>query len=341
MIKTIVPQQRGLYNSFPTFVQERSRIFLFYRRGAKGRRGSHGSQGQVRCLVFEREEFLEAFREEKTESLYPLGQDGRVFGQGNEMDAIVSDLGGGVFSLATRSYDNQGRMTTFISVADHPHFADRIPVTVEGVRWLVFYGKSFRWNRGFVFSAYGWLKNENFDRPLLLFTEEGEKWELLSYLPSGDEGLLFNEGSVVFHRNRYFIFLRHDRKPFGLWYSTSRDLQQWAPAQMLFESAHAPMAFVAGERLWLSYRRLLGDNRASTALIEPFAGRSVKNLEVYPGNWYDGGYSDLGHIGEDLFVVYYQGNEVGEPSIKCWSESPATRKSTAVNPPGAGKREEK
>jgi len=313
--KTIVGRQRDRYAAFPTFTYDDHNIYLFYRQGTRGEPATHGRKGRVIRCVLDRKVFLDAFRDDTDLSL--LGEEQVLFAQDNEMDAIVSKLEQGTWALATRTFSPpHNRMTTYFSLASEPSFCERHPVHVPGVKWFVFYGKGFSWQGEWAFPAYGGLDEDSLYRPLLLATPDGKTWRLLSCLPSPIDGVGLNESSLARLNDTWHIFMRCDHKEFGIWHATSSDLLSWSCPSRLFTAAQAPMALAAGGRILLSYRRLINESLAATSLRDPFDGKSI-DLETYDGNIYDGGYSDPGYLDGNLVIFYYQGNQAGEPFIRC------------------------
>jgi len=319
--ETVIPGEEAAYTAFPTFVTCRGEVFLYYRKGVVDKAGSHGKQGRVHCMRFDETDFLNGFG--KTRPLCQLGRDHVVFGEGNEMDAIVSKLGPQRYCLATRNYDEEKVMRTFISFSDKPIFKERKALEIQGLDWFAFYGKAFSANGVDVFPAYGSLKGEIFGRPLLLTSHQGRDWKPLASLPSYWDGkTVLNESSLAGVGDGWVLFMRQDTAPFGLWVAYSKDLLQWSKPQKWREAAHAPMALNIRGRLCLCFRNILEKDRAAIALsvfkdVPTFSGGDeLVNLDTYVGSVYDGGYGDLGAVGGELFVFYYHGNEEGEPFLK-------------------------
>jgi hypothetical protein len=312
--RIVIPRSHATYSSFPTFMEHGGRLFVFYRRGEKSVGKCHGLFGKVRCLEVETRVFLRAFQDEPEADIARSGDDRVVFDEGNEFDAIVSRLGDNLFSLATRNYDEHNVMHTFLSVSDSPRFDTRHEITVPGVRWLAFYGKALACEAGFIFPAYGCLDAERTERPLLLRTDDFRHFDLLAALPTNIDEAVLNESSLVSTEDGFAMFMRDDTFPFGIWYSFSKDLVVWEePARLCF-FAHAPMAITFRDTLYLAYRDLLSPNETGITLLDPAAAESTL-VESYRGNPYDGGYTDMAVIDGRLFIVYYVGNEEGEPCI--------------------------
>jgi len=250
------------------------------------------------------------------ETLYKLGKDYFVFESENEIDAIVSKLDKNIFSLGTRTYVKGKPGKTYISFSDKPVFKDRYEAKVKGVNGFAFYGKAFKWEAGYVFLAYGRLMEDTFSRPLLLITDDCSSWDLLSYLPSNLNGTILNESSVVFDGERYFTFTREDSEPFGIWYSMSDELQKWSFPKKLVSSAHAPMSIHENGIIYLTFRDLVSAELSSVSLYILFRNSERLTIDTYEGNPYDGGYTDICVIDNDVYITYYLGNEEGEPFIK-------------------------
>ncbi len=318
-IKTVVPRQSGVYAAFPTFVEHRGNLFVFYRRAHADRGGPHGSQGEVRRLSAPVNRFVEALQDHGSNDISALFRDEPAFSQGNEMDAIVSKLGPRAFSLATRAYDENGRMRAFISLAKEPDFHDRHEVRLPQLAWFAFYGKGFAWNNAFAFPAYGAARDDLPARPLILLTDDGVHWELFAEVANHADGVILNESSIVFHDGRFWLFARRDTPPFGIWRAWSDNLSHWSEPEPLIEAAQAPIAIARDGRPVMIFRRIIDEARAALAMIEPFASATPVDLDVYDGSIYDGGYGDLAELDGRLTAVYYHGNRAGEPCLKCWT----------------------
>jgi hypothetical protein len=315
--KTIITQSENVYSSFPTFIEYSDKIFIFYRQGMRSDRQCHGILGKVKCFEIDKNLFTKAFNNRKLKNLYHLGYEYVVFEEGNEHDAIISQLDENAFSLATRTYIKR-QWKTYISFADKPVFKERCEVKIRGIKWLSFYGKGFKWKEGYIFPSYGQLKGEDFARPLIVITSDFSNFDILSYLPSNINGAILNESSVVFDGMRFVIFMRDDIPPFGIWYSTSDDLQNWRFPEKLFSFAHAPMAMLFKNKIYLSYRKLISKEKSGISLKTDAIDDNSKEIliDIYKGNPYDGGYSDIGIINSEIFIMYYLGNTEREPYIK-------------------------
>jgi hypothetical protein len=306
-VKTLIPQMKDTYTSFPTFMEHENRICVFYRQGS-----GHVLGGKVKCFEMDKGIFLKAFHNREWENLYNLGKDYVVFEDENENEALVSRLDENLYSLATRTYDGEDSIKTYMSFSENLTFKERAEVRIVGVEWLVFYGKAFKWDQGYVFPAYGRVIDE---RPLLLITDDFTSWEVLSILPSNFGGSILNESSIAFDGEQYTIFMRDDIEPFGIWYSKSDDLQKWSSPERLVPSAHAPMSIYKDGKILMTYRELISEDTTAVSLIAPFSDMEKVTIETFKGNPYDGGYTDIRTVNDEIYVVYYTGNEDGEPYI--------------------------
>jgi len=315
LIKTIVPRRKDSYASFPTFACDEDRLVLFYRAGRKGNPATHGSAGRVMRMVFDRDAFLRAMIDPDLEDLSGLAEAETIFADDNEMDAIVTRMEDGVWTLATRTFAGEV-MTTFMSMSASSDFSRRVAVRVPGVAWLVFFGKGMRVGDRYVFTAYGGLTEDRLYRPLLIETRDGEAFRLLAALPSPIDTVGLNECSLARDGNGYHLFMRQDTPPFGIWHARSPDLVTWTTPAPMIEHAHAPMALSHEGGVLLTFRRIISEDVAASALALPHDGPAV-DLERYEGNIYDGGYTDPGVVDGWLLVFYYQGNRWGEPAIRC------------------------
>ncbi|MBF0564274.1 MAG: exo-alpha-sialidase [Nitrospirae bacterium] len=318
--KTVIPHMDNTYSSFPTIVEHRDKLYVYYRQGRPDRRQCHGLFGKVRCFEIEKDVFLKCFDEGDTHPLLAYGKDYAVFESVNEIDSIVARLDDNLFVLLTRTYvkDETGRAC--VSYSETPSFANRHEVMLKEVEWLVFYGKPFKWSKGFIFTAYGVLKGQSQTCPLVLYTEQFHSWSLFCRVagPEDDEqgqNVIFNECTIVDDGIRHTMFIRQDSSPYGIWYATSGDLCNWTPPKKLFSPAHAPCATARDGSVYLSFRNLIGDDVSAISLIRPFKEQRPTEIERYSGNPFDGGYSDLVFIKDVLYVIYYRGNPRGEPDI--------------------------
>ena len=316
MIKTIVPQRTDTYAAFPTMALWDNKVWIYYRQGHRGEARTHGRRGVVRRIVFPQETFRQAF-DQSGDSLFDLGEDREVFAQDNEMDAIISPLDG-QFALATRTFDKDRVMRTFISLSPTPEFETRHEVVHPNIAWFAFYGKGLVVEEQLIFPAYGFLHSIPTQmRPLLMATRDGRQWEIFSYVPDMPEGAVFNESSLIQVDSSYHLFMRRDGEPFGIWHTRSHNLKDWEPPKALCDAAHAPMTLLSRGTVWMSYRHIEDQDKAATALMEPLGTQKRRVIEAYEGSIYDGGYSDLIEIEGKRFVCYYQGNPEGEPFIRC------------------------
>ncbi len=310
----LVPYRDGVYSSFPTVVTHRGKVYVYYRQGVRSVYQVHGLFGKVKMLVVEEGDFLRVLAGEL--SAKDVASERVVFAEENELDAIVSQLEDGLFSLCTRVCVSGKVNQCFVSFNNEPEFREREPVEVDGVLLNAFYGKAFKSPYGYVFPAYGLLKGDGKQRPLLLVTDL-ERWELLSALPTMLNGNRLNECSVVFYNGLWHIFMREDDPPYGIWHSVSENLLEWDTPTKILSKAHAPMAFVVDEELVVGFRYLLRDSHFAVACMYPFEGSRIQIVDTYVGNMFDGGYCDFCVVGEDLFIVYYHDNGSGSPVIRC------------------------
>lgn len=323
MIRTLIPRRKDAYAAFPTFVTWGAQVCLFYRKGITATATPHGKAGAVYCRIFDKSAFLAAFEPGNKNRIFPVGEESVIFSEGNEMDSIVSNPTPGCFALATRNYDSNKKMRTYLSLEKEPHFPRRNLVQLNELEWLAFFGKSMFFEGRYIFTAYGSLHGESFGRPLVLACNDRMDWELLAALPSWwDHQTILNESTLVRIGDLFHLVMRQDMPPFGLWHATSPNLRVWSQPEPLCQKAQAPMAISLNNRLLISYRLILDEDRATTALWLPFEKREPLQLDPYQGNIYDGGYSDIGLIDGNLFVIYYHGNPQREPFIKARLISP-------------------
>ena len=76
------------------------------------------------------------------------------------------------------------------------------------------------------------------------------------------------------------------------------------------------MAVYRNNRIFLTFREFLDEDKAAVSLMSPFSDTGVLNIETYNGDPYDGGYTDICFIDDRMFIVYYTGNESGEPYLR-------------------------
>ncbi len=314
---TVIPRGKDRYAAFPTFTEFDNKIYIFYREGIKSDFQCHGLYGKVKCFIVEKSVVRNLLNSEEEDAVYRFGKEFVLFEGENELDAIVSRPEKNLYTLATRSYVKGKKGSTYISVSDIPEFSERREVVVSGVLWLVLYGKCFKHNNGYIFSAYGVLNGEKDTKPLILYTENFVKWELFSYITIHKAGAVLNESSILCDGESYRIFIREDSEPYGIWCSTSQDLRKWTFPEKLLSAAHAPMALYLKEKVYLAYRKLITKEESGIALrINDNTKSDIHIIDTYRGSPYDGGYSDIGIIDNFLLIFYYLGNEGGEPFIK-------------------------
>lgn len=325
MIKTLVSQKEGEYAAFPTFTSYQNKLYLFYRRGYRSRLGTHGKGGQVMLSIFDHDHFLEKFDHAEPDALARHQAAIPIFQVGNEHDAVVSNLGEAGFTLATRTFtraDERYLNDTYLSKASRPEFARRQPVVLPTWKFVNFYGKAFLHNGSILMPAYGFGGSNPQTYAFLVSTPDGIRFREHALIFKRRPDLMLNETSIVHYQGKYHAFLRRDDKPYGIWHSSSEDTLHWEEPKQLIEAAHAPMADVGPDGTCrLIFRLILGPDEAATAIMEPFTNPTPQIIETYQGSIFDGGYGDIGWIGNRLFVIYYHGNREGEPFIRCWSPS--------------------
>lgn len=323
MMRILRAAQRGRYASFPTVHVDDQYVRVFYRLAAKGRTGTHGSAGRVRCLKIDKAHFLEAFSSDHQDSLYDAADDlVYLFGNDNEMDAIASQVTPDAVCLTTRSFAANRVMRNFVSRA--ASFAALCNQRHEvappaGVQWFAFYGHAIKASdTSWLFPAYGCLKRREDHQCSFLLRSDSDcrDWQVQEILPS-DWQQEVNECSIVQHAGAWYVFLRQHKPPYGIWMVQSTDGNDWSIPKQLCEAAHAPMALSHKGRLYLGLRHLIAAEEAATAIMLPLEGRSIHHLDCYHGNVYDGGYCDLALIADRLYAFYYHGNPEGEPELRC------------------------
>lgn len=308
-IISLIEKKKETYSSFPTVVFNNNKITMFYREGVKKSTHPHGFYGVVKTCQYDFEEFLTFFNGKKTIK----SEINTIFSGDNELDSIVSKLDENIFSLATRIYIQGLPMKTYLSFSDSPNFKDRMEIKVKGTQWVIFYGKAFKTDLGYIFPAYGPLTKDTKSRPLVLITDDFKNFEILSVIESN---IFMNESSISFDGENYHIFSRENENQFGIWHHTSNNLQNWKNPEKLFSLAHAPMSFNYKDGIYLSYRNILEKDKAAISVYN-LKNKESKDIETYFGNIYDGGYTDPVIINNKVFVFYYFGNKSGEPEIKC------------------------
>ncbi len=312
--KTIVPHIQGVYSSFPTMIIHGTDLFIYYRQGKACSSQVHGLHGRVRCFEINLNLMMEKISSSE-DSLFSYGTDRELaFCSENELDSICSDLGDGYFSLATRTYLAGKINQPYVSFSQGADFNARIPVVIDQLQSLIFYGKAFKSSMGYLLPAYGRLKSDLISRPLVLTTYDFRDFRLLAKLPSKIQGsVVLNEHSIVDNEGQFVSFIRQDSKPFGIWMSKSDNLLTWTKPVQLYEKAHAPIAINISGKIFLAFRDLSEKGMTRVRLSTPFDNDLDVILDTYSGNPYDGGYVYLCQAGKYLLAVYYLGNEQGEP----------------------------
>ncbi|WLR50561.1 sialidase family protein [Bacillus tianshenii] len=314
--KTIIPRKPFTYSSFPTITMHNDDVFLYYRQGRTSRSFVHGYEGSVKRWKINKNRLIENFENDRL-IVHDRGYETTTFENRNEneLDAIVSKLDDNLYSLVTRCYLPRKLNQPYVSISTTPEFDKRTPVKVPEVQWCVLYGKAFSSEHGYVFPAYGSLRNEPGERAFLLVTEDGKHWSVLSALPLNPKEYILNESSVTCDGEQYTIYMRSNKFPFAIWKSHSDDLIEWTLPERAIEKAQAPMAITYQHNTYVTYRDFSISHRWATSL--KVNDNSPIRLEEYVGNPYDGGYSDLIMLNDkQLFVTYYNGNQAAEPFIR-------------------------
>ncbi|MDQ7032944.1 MAG: hypothetical protein Q9M37_09575 [Desulfonauticus sp.] len=311
----LTPHKDGIYSSFPTFVTYKDKVYLFYREGIRNFRQVHGLFGKVKRMMFNENDFINLLQ---GKSINISSSEDIIFADENELDAIVSKLEDNLFALCTRVYLKGVKNICYVSFSSTPDFTSRTKIKIKDIILSAFYGKAFKSRYGYIFPAYGVIcKNrDEVQRPLLLVTD-GEYWDILAALPTKINGNILNETSLVFYKNLWHAFVREDNPPYGIWHFVSDNLLNWDKGKKLFFSAHAPMAFVDGDKIILAFRYILSQKEFAIAYSYLFEeDLKINIIEYYQGNCFDGGYCDIGKIKKYLVILYYHDSGLSSPVIK-------------------------
>ncbi len=104
IIKTLIPQQKDTYSSFPTITRCQDKFYVFYRQGTKNTGRCHGLMGTVRCYTIPVTQLWAELNSCKEIIYDPARDQALPFSSENELDAIVSHLDDNLYSLVTRTY---------------------------------------------------------------------------------------------------------------------------------------------------------------------------------------------------------------------------------------------
>ncbi len=307
IVRTIIEEDTQLYSSFPTMTIFNDALCIFYRQGINDKYNPHGFSGKVKSIKIPLGYLKEFFDNNITLKI----EEKVVFDSENELDAIVSKIDDRLYTLASRLFIKNKINQPFISVSDTCEFKDRVPVRIKNINLAAFYGKAFKSKHGYIFPAYGAIHNENFTRPLLIVSDDFKHFDLLSYLHSNLD-LMLNESSIVKLNDSYIAFSRKDiYSSYAIFYSTSKDLTNWSDPQKLLDFALAPMATIANDTIYVSFRDVDNTNKISIFNVKT---KEKKVIDTYSGSLFDGGYTDLANINNHLYVIYYTNNKA--PFIK-------------------------
>ncbi len=298
--KTIVSENPKLYSSFPTMVTCKDYLFIFYRQGVVNKLQPHGFSGKVKCIKLPLDKLDKFFNNNISI------QDRVIFESQNELDAIVSKLDSDLYTLGTRIFVKNKINDVYLSVSYDCNFTERVKITIKDADLAAFYGKAINLDSKYIFSAYGNLKGESFQRPLLIVTSDFVHFELLSYLYSSPM-MILNETSFVKTQDYYIAFSRKDTYPnYAIFTSKSKNLIDWSKPEKLINFGLAPMAINVNDIIYVSFRDIEnGINKISIINTKTF---EKKIIDTYKGNMFDGGYSDLIFIGGYIYVAYYTNN---------------------------------
>ena len=312
---TLIKQKKGLYRSFPTLFLNQEKVHIFYREASTGFGLVHGFKGRVLNINLELKDLLLSFSQNESSALdiKPL----TVFESENEIDSIASKINDQCFTLSTRQFFKDKPMRVFNSIAQKPEFNSREELKVDGLKWFAFYGKAFAFKDEIILPAYGELIDNSVRcRPILL-SLKNDSLKLVSYLPSDINGSILNESSIAFYDGSYHIFMRQDTMEFGIWHAFSDNLVNWSSPTKLFDKAQAPLFSAQKGKPFLTCRYFKEEGKTQLIGCDPFNyEKSRFVIDEYGGNPYDGAYSDHLETDAGTLVIYYKGNEEGEPSIE-------------------------
>ncbi|SDC20401.1 hypothetical protein SAMN05660835_00444 [Desulfurella multipotens] len=300
--KTIVNENPVIYSSFPTMTTYKDYLVIFFRQGLVDKSNPHGFHGKVKCIKIKLTDLKKLFDQNCSLNI----QEELVFESQNELDAIVSKLSDNLYTLGTRIFVKNKINNVFLSVSNDCNFKERIQINIKDVNLAALYGKAISFDSYYIFSAYGSLKNENFTRPLFIATSDFYHFELFSYLQSSKD-LMLNETSVVKIDSNYIAFSRKDTYPdYAIYLSSSKNLSNWDTPKKLIDFALAPMAINIDGKIFVSFR----DNQNNTNKISIINTKTLekKVIDTYKGSLFDGGYTDLAFIDENIYIIYYTNN---------------------------------
>jgi hypothetical protein len=126
MQAVLVPHRKDIYASFPTFVEHKKFLFVYYREGVTNTAYTHGLDGKVLRLKMKISDLEKTIRGEIDVPLWNLLEKRVVFNAENELDSIVSKLDENLFSLCTRNHIHGVLNQCYVSFSDEPEFSERL-----------------------------------------------------------------------------------------------------------------------------------------------------------------------------------------------------------------------
>jgi len=305
----LVEKQQGLYSAFPTIARLTDESALVaYRQGRSDWHTPHGTDGAVKMLMLNMGGTVEHYDT-------PF--------QDHEMDAILSGPFNGKLYLCTRKYkplkDGTVEKAVYISCfsVDSLPPENREPVRFEDGYFNCF-GHLQKTKDTYIATGYG--KVAGGVCPVVLMCKSPlDMWKLKGVIARPLGGVAFNETTVVDADGNFLAFMRAFEPVYDLFYSISRDLENWSMPQPLGLKGHAPIAKRCTDgRILVAYRDLDGDEPGcSCAVVEN--GNVAERLRLcnYKGSIYDGGYVDFVEMRPGLFwFVWYADDGTHQPRIE-------------------------
>lgn len=305
-------KQENIYDAFPTFEIYKDKAYLYFRRGLKSKSYIHGKFGKV----FYKEIPLEFLLEGKEKDILKI-KENLVFESENELDAILSNPKKDIYILATREVKSNAQ-TSYLSISDKPFFKERKEIKIKDLNLLIFYGKVIYDKKfNFILPAYGILKGEKETIPIFLFTKDFESFDF-TFIK--DKEGVFNESSIVKFKDSFYIFVRRDDKPYGIYLFKTKDFIKFEKIKLFLE-AQAPMAILNKKDILFSYRYLPFKDTYFLALsdLKSYDKKRIL-IDIYfengYGNFFDGAYSDLKVFNDKLLIIYYLSDKYGNTFLK-------------------------
>jgi hypothetical protein len=316
----ILEKEKGAYHAFPTVIRQGDRLWMACRSGVVSGRQDHGLRGRV-LLFSSKLSAPDSWTAHGT--LFEPSPDS----SGNELDAILSEIGTDLIFLATRDYEFKKRNDVYLSKGTSPVLTERTLLTEISDQYAICFGHIRKAGNGdLLMPGYCGFDDEPVGTPVLLVSEDrGRTWAFRAKVASSTAvGTRLTEYSLGHvSGTSWRVLIRNETAPYHFYFCESHDDgRTWPLPKPTDLCGHAPMILDSdqGEIKLVLYRDLSGFLPGVAIGISLDRGESwtqSARLASYSGSIYDGGYGDLVQLDANRYLaVYYLCDQDASPWIE-------------------------